>query len=372
METPRRYYPSDVEYQEGKTASAAAWENWKNKRFPGSQISRSSFFELLDRDLKETNRLIQSGDGVSFDRGVERLQERIDAAKDANDRRHEAARIGRWLSSKETAYYLNRQRKAPSILELILEQLQSPSKRFKAKQQLAQLCDDGEAARTINMAPTHTPTSYSPSHQTTATSSSQTHNYVPSRPPTHHAQTTTGIGSIATTSRPQQQTIHPKGEAFGLGHDPGEQQGATVIQGNMYEKSTAPTRRPVSSSRNTNIPSRHSSTRRNTASRQTTQHPQTLRSSKYVPTTSWPEKKTTVHPKGEAFGLGHDPGEQGGATVTQGNMYASSDAPNRKPIITSRSKKQRRYRRNSDQQPSGSNPLLPSYVKTHDFAYEGA
>ena len=39
---------------------------------------------------------------------------------------------------------------------------------------------------------------------------------------------------------PPTATIHPQGEEFGLGHDPGEQKGSTIIQDNMFAPSVEP------------------------------------------------------------------------------------------------------------------------------------
>ena len=339
METPRRFYLSDSQYEDGIIGSASAWEKWNSTRPDGPHSTRTPFYDILDSNLKDINGFIRAGDSESFDRGVALLQERMDAAKDAG-RKIEAGGVVK----EETAYYLERKEKGPEILEIILERLQKPHRTEEAVQKLAQLCNVRQQARSLSQRASRDPSEPSPS---------------PSQPST--------ASSSTTISSPPKQDIYPAGEAYGVGHDPRGRRGTTqASQGDMYALSAASTHHPEPSSQSSET--KLSSTQEDTVSTQATQRSQAFLGAKQEQSTSQPVQKEKIHPKGQASKSSHKPEE----LQVLADVSAENVAPVRKPIITSWPKRQQIYRRNSSEYSSEENPRPPSYVKTRDFAYEGA
>ncbi|KAH8795781.1 hypothetical protein F5882DRAFT_375438 [Hyaloscypha sp. PMI_1271] len=146
MDTPRRYYETEEQYQEGQRASTAAWEQWKRERFGDADISRTPWFELVDRKLREINSLIQSSDDDEFRLGLQELRDRVSASEHANS---SLVRVNSSPSKDERWRWLQEVRKAPPVLAIILNYLESDTRRDEGKEKLFDLCDDVVASQTI-------------------------------------------------------------------------------------------------------------------------------------------------------------------------------------------------------------------------------
>lgn len=138
------------------------------------------------------------------------LENRITASRRAGESLKSLQRQGRY-SREHFEELLNQERRAPPALVKIFDHLQmtwTPAQ-FDAMRKLERLC-----------------------YWTCRLSSERKSTNLPRA----------GVPSTSSVEDPIAPTaaIHPQGEEFGLGHDPGEQKGVTIIQDNMFAPSVEP------------------------------------------------------------------------------------------------------------------------------------
>ncbi|KAE8445335.1 hypothetical protein EG329_013573 [Mollisiaceae sp. DMI_Dod_QoI] len=218
METPRRYFTSDGEYNEGKVASAAAWQLWQSEQRGKHFIRRSPWFELADSGLRDISRLIQSQNKHDFEAGLEQLNIRIAQSEQAAQELQNLA-VAHPIPKWQLEQWQELVRKGPPILVGIAKHLQDDSRREQAIKTLANICDDQISAKTFR-----------PVASSRQAASSR--DFAFSRP---RAKSTTPIPVSAQTQ--VQIKSHRQGEEFGLGYDPGEHAEATIRPADMFAPS---------------------------------------------------------------------------------------------------------------------------------------
>lgn len=100
----------------------------------------------MDRKLREINSLIQSSDDDEFCLGLQELRDRVSASEHANS---SLVRVNSSPSKDERWRWLQEVRKAPPVLAIILNCLESDTRRDEGKEKLFDLCDDVVASQTI-------------------------------------------------------------------------------------------------------------------------------------------------------------------------------------------------------------------------------
>jgi hypothetical protein len=96
--------------------------------------------------VAEINSLVQSPDGGEFGLGLQDLRDRVSASEHANS---SLVRINSSPSKDERWKWLQEVRKAPPVLAIILNCLESDTRRDERKEKLFDLCDDVVASQTI-------------------------------------------------------------------------------------------------------------------------------------------------------------------------------------------------------------------------------
>ena len=127
---------------------AAAWDEWKIENPEYTRRGRSPWFELVDRELLEINRLIYSGNDGEFRLGLQKLRSRISASEQARSN-IKSIRIGKTASKQERIRLVGLVRRGPPFLCEVLEDLESDTRRDGGKQKLSRLCQNVAAPQTI-------------------------------------------------------------------------------------------------------------------------------------------------------------------------------------------------------------------------------
>jgi hypothetical protein len=115
-------------------------------KFGDADISRTPWFELVDRKLREINSLVQSSDSDEFGLGLQELRDRVSASEHANS---SLVHVNSSPSKDERWKLLQEIRKAPPVLAIILNCLESDTRRDEGKEKLFDLCDDVAVSQTI-------------------------------------------------------------------------------------------------------------------------------------------------------------------------------------------------------------------------------
>jgi hypothetical protein len=96
--------------------------------------------------VAEINSLVQSPDGGESGLGLQDLRDRVSASEHANS---SLVRINSSPSKDERWKWLQEVRKTPPVLAIILNCLESDTRRDERKEKLFDLCDDVVASQTI-------------------------------------------------------------------------------------------------------------------------------------------------------------------------------------------------------------------------------